>query len=72
MNAHCAWSQGVRKGIYKGKYSTHDSKTQARNIGQQSHRGCCLIWVYTPQTLIGFFQKFIICKSKHFLDKDGD
>lgn len=31
MNAHCAWSQGVRQGIYKGKYSTHDSKAQARH-----------------------------------------
>ena len=31
MNAHRAWSQGVRQGIYKGKYTTHDSKAQARN-----------------------------------------
>lgn len=55
MNAHCAWPQGVRQGVHKGKHSTHDSKAQARNIGQQSHRGCCLLRVYAFQTLTGFF-----------------
>lgn len=35
-------------------FSLDDNMQFQLTIGQQSHRGCCLIWVYTPQTLIGF------------------
>lgn len=55
-NAYCAWPQRVRQSIYRGKCSTHDFKTQARNISQHCIEGA-LTWVYPCQALTGLKKK---------------
>ena len=56
--------------IYRGKCSTRDFKTQARNISRQCIEGA-LTWVYPHEALAGLKKKkFITCKPAHFLHKD--
>lgn len=35
-------------------FSLNDTMQFQLTIGQQSHRRCCLVWVYSLQTLAGF------------------